>query len=436
MKRRCFIIFIVRDSSLRYHDIRIQIVGRIMGSRRANLLTAVAVNAKKDPGYYPDGNGLYLQISTSGSKSWVLRFSLNKKAREMGLGSIVDRTLSEAREQARKYRLQLDEGIDPIEARKAQRQANLLATMPRKTFSECAHEYHKLHASSWKNAKHADQWINTLTSYAFPVFGDKDISTIAKGDILQALEPIWQTKTETASRVKQRIRAVLDWAAARDYRIGHDPHLWDQVDRSLPKVKAIKKVTHFAACPYPAVATTLATIRKCSATETIKDAIEFAVLTATRSGEVRGAKWEEIDFDSRRWVIPPERMKAKREHRIPLSDHTLRLLEARKKVAGDGPLIFATDRGKPFSDMAFTMLLRREGFDFTMHGFRSTFRDWSAEQTSFPREVCEAALAHTNKDATEAAYFRSDLFEKRRELMTAWAAYCSSESKNEHTEMV
>ena len=400
-----------------------------MGSRRANLLTAVGINAKKEPGYYPDGNGLYLQVSTGGSKSWVLRFSLNKKAREMGLGSIVDRTLSEAREQARKYRQQLAEGIDPIEARKMQRQANLQATAAAKTFQDCAAEYHKLHASSWKNAKHADQWINTLTTYAFPVFGDKDVSAISKADILQALEPIWKTKTETASRVKQRIRAVLDWAAARDYRVGHDPHLWDQVDRSLPKAKSIKKVTHFASCPYLAVQATLKAIRKSSATDTVKDAVEFTVLTAVRSGECRGATWDEIDFDGRRWIIPPARMKAKREHRVPLSSRAIEILKQRRKIAGDSPLVFASDRQKALSDMVFTMLLRREGFDYTMHGFRSTFRDWSAEQTSFPREVCEAALAHTNKDATEAAYFRSDLFEKRRELMDAWASYCVTEIK-------
>jgi integrase len=423
-----FSLNIVRESSLRYHDIREQNGGEIMGSRRANLLTAVAVNAKKDPGYYPDGNGLYLQVAALGSKSWVLRFSLNKKAREMGLGSIVDRTLSDAREQARKYRLQLAEGIDPIEARKAQRQANLLATMARKTFQECALEYHKLHASSWRNAKHADQWINTLTTYVFPVFGNKDVSSISKSEILQALEPIWHSKTETASRVKQRIRAVLVGAAARDYWAGHDPRLWDQVDRSLPKAKAIKKVSHFAACPYVSALTTLLTIRKSAATDTVKDAFEFTVLTAVRSGEARGAKWDEIDFDGRRWIIPAERMKGNREHRVPLSGPAMKILERRCHLPSDSPLIFVSDRQKPLSDMVFTMLLRREGFDYTMHGFRSTFRDWSAEQTSFPREVCEAALAHTNKDATEAAYFRSDLFEKRRELMEAWASHCSISS--------
>jgi integrase len=424
MKIRTFREFMVQESSVRYHDIHISDAGEIMGSRRANLLTSVAVNAKKEPGYYLDGNGLYLQVAASGAKSWVLRFSLNKRAREMGLGSIVDRTLSEAREQARKYRQQLSEGIDPIEARKLQRQANLLATATRKTFKECALEYHKLHAGGWKNPKHADQWINTLTAYAFPIFGSKDVSSISKADVLHVLEPIWHTKTETASRVKQRIRAVLEWPAARDYRAGHDPHLWSQVTRSLPKAKAIKKVTHLAACPYTAVAGALDTIRYSSATDVVKDAIEFTVLTAARSGEARGARWDEIDVAGRRWIIPPERMKAKREHRIPLSAVAMKILERRRQVAGNSPLIFATDRQKSLSDMVFTMLLRREGFDFTMHGFRSTFRDWSAEQTSYPREVCEAALAHVNKDATEAAYFRSDLFEKRRELMNDWAAFC------------
>ena len=344
----------------------------------------------------------------------------------MGLGSIVDRTLSEAREQARKYRQQLTEEIDPIEARKAQRQANLAATMSRKTFAECAHEYHKLHAKGWKNPKHADQWINTLTTYAFPIFGDKDVSFISKGEVLQVLEPIWQTKTETASRLKQRIRAVLDWAVARDYRSGHDPLLWDQVDRSLPKAKSIKKVNHFAACPYVSALTTLLTIRNSTATDTVKDAFEFTVLTAARSGEARGAKWDEIDFEGRRWIIPAERMKAKREHRVPLSARAMEILKRRRQIAGDSPLIFPSDRQKQLSDMVFTMLFRREGFEYTMHGFRSTFRDWSAEQTSFPREVCEAALSHTNKDATEAAYFRSDLFEKRRKLMDAWSGFCAT----------
>lgn len=391
-------------------------------------LSAVAVNAKKEPGYYADGDGLYLQVTATGAKTWILRFMLNKKAREMGLGSTSKYSLSEARERARKYRQLLDDGIDPIAFRQAEREKNLMVAAQRRTFEECAHEYHKLHATSWKNAKHADQWINTLTTYAFPEFGTKDVSDVSKADILRALEPIWITKPETASRLRQRIRAVLDWAAARDYRRGHDPHIWDQVSRSLPKTKDIKKSQHFAACPYAGIYDALRSIKSSGAGETVKHAIEFIVLTAARSGEVRGARWPEIDFEGKRWIIPGERMKAGREHRIPLSPRAMEIIEARRTAAGESDLIFASDRNKAYSDMTFTMALRRLGHDFTIHGFRSTFRDWAAEQTAFPREVCEAALAHVSaKDATEAAYFRSDLFEKRRQLMNTWAAYCATE---------
>lgn len=400
-----------------------------MGKRQSNRLTAVSINAKKQAGYYADGNGLYLQVSASGAKSWILRFSLNKRAREMGLGSLSDWTLSEAREQARKYRQLLDEGIDPIAHRQTQRERNLLATAQRRTFEQCATDYRDLHASGWKNLKHADQWINTLTSYAFPIFGKKDVSDVSKADILAALEPIWTTKPETASRVRQRIRAVLDWAAARDYRQGHDPHLWDQVAKALPATKDIKKSQHFAACPYSSVNEVLKAIKTSGASDTVKLAFEFVVLNASRSGEVRGAKWSEIEFENKRWIIPKERMKANREHRVPLSPRALEILELRKKNAGESELIFPSEKGKPYSDMTFTMLLRRRGYEFTMHGFRSTFRDWAAEQTAFPREVCEAALAHAVENATEASYFRSDLFEKRRQLMETWAHYCATERK-------
>lgn len=400
-----------------------------MGKRQANKLTPVTVNAKKAPGYYADGNGLYLQVSPSGTKSWVLRFMLNKRAREMGLGSIFDRTLAEARERAKEFRQLLDDGIDPIAQRQAERQRNMLVTAQRRTFEECAIEYRNLHANGWKNAKHAAQWINTLTAYAFPIFGKKDISEVSKADILRALEPIWTTKPETASRVKQRIRAVLDWAAARDYRTGHDPHLWDQISRSMPKTKDIKKATHFAACPYVDIYPALRSITNSGASDKVKFAIVFTVLTAARSGEVRGAEWSEIDFEGRRWIIPGERMKAGREHRVPLSQKAIDILKTLQQTAGDSELIFPSDKKKPYSDMTFTMLLRRLGHTFTIHGFRSTFRDWAAEQTAFPREVCEAALSHSTKDATEAAYFRSDLFEKRRQLMEAWATYCSTEKQ-------
>lgn len=316
-----------------------------MGKRQVNRLTPVAVNAKKAPGHYPDGNGLYLQVSESGSKSWVLRFTLNKRSREMGLGSIHDRTLAQARDAARLYRQKLADGIDPIEYRRNERAANLLATAKRRTFKECANEYRNLHASGWKNAKHADQWINTLTAYAFPVFGDKDVSAVTKGDILQALEPIWTAKPETASRTKQRIRAVLDWAAARDYRTNHDPHLWDQVARALPKTKDIKKSKHFEACPYPDIHSALASIKQSGATDVAKLALEFIVLTAARSGEVRGARWSEIDFEGKRWIIPPARMEASREHRVPLSERAIEILKLRRNAAKSETtlLTYATD---------------------------------------------------------------------------------------------
>ncbi|MBK4735813.1 tyrosine-type recombinase/integrase [Noviherbaspirillum pedocola] len=394
-----------------------------MGRQVRTRLTAVGIKALKQPGYYADGDGLYLQISNSGTKSWIFRFMRNKRAREMGLGSVSTYTLAEARDRVRKCRQLLDEGIDPIEYRQAEREKNLAAASTRRTFAECAHEYHWLHANGWKNRKHADQWINTLTAYAFPVFGTKDVSDVSKADILRVLEPIWAAKPETASRVRQRIRAVLDWAAARDYRHGHDPHLRDQVARSLPKTKDLKKESHFAACRYVEVNAALQSIINSTASSAVKNALEFTILTAARSGEVRGAKWSEIDFEGKRWIIPAERMKAKREHRIPLSPRAMQILEFQRE--NESELIFANDRKASFSDMTFTALLRRLGHAFTVHGFRSTFRNWAAEQTAFPREVCEAALAHASgKDATEAAYFRSDLFEKRRQLMEAWANYC------------
>lgn len=412
-------------------------MGRSVGKRQVERLTAVAVNAKKERGYYADGNGLYLQVGKpheeggklmAGSKSWVFRFTLHGRSREMGLGSITTYSLAEAREQARKCRQLLDSGMDPIERRDNERAQIKLATSQRRTFAQCAVEYHRLHADGWKNAKHSGQWLNTLRAYAYPIFGDRDVSDVSKADVLRALEPIWAAKPETASRVRQRIRAVLDWAAARDYRQGHDPHLWDQISRALPKTKDIKKAGHFAACPYTKVGAAIASVTASSVGNSVKAAMEFIILTACRSGEARGAKWSEIDFDDAKWVIPAARMKAGKEHRVPLSPRVVAVLQAQRGQHAE--LVFPSDKGKPYSDMTFTMALRRLGHEFTVHGFRSTFRDWAAEQTAYPREVCEAALAHVSgKDATEAAYFRSDLFEKRRELMASWAAYCAKKQQ-------
>ena len=400
-------------------------------ARTINKLTPLGVLRQRNPGYYGDGAGLWLQVAKTAdldqvSKSWIFRFTLRGKAQEMGLGPLHTITLAEAREAATAARKLLRDGVNPIEHRRTARREQALAEARYKTFEWCATEYHRIHEKTWKNSKHAAQWINTLKTYAFPKFGSKCINDINKEDILAALDPIWLTKSETATRVQQRLRTVLDWAGAKDYRKNSAPRLWEEIAGALPKLPSKDKRTRsFAACPHKAVAAAVKAIRQSPGGETQRQALEFIILTAARTGEVRGATWSEIDFDNARWVIPAQRMKAGAEHRIPLSRRALDLLEAQK--GKHETLVFPSDRKKPFSDMAFTMTLRRLGFDFTVHGFRSTFRDWSAEETAYPREVCEAALAHkSSKSATEAAYFRSDLFEKRRHLMDDWARYCEN----------
>jgi len=393
-------------------------VGRIVG--KSNQLTAVSVNAKKVPGYYLDGNGLYLRVASGGSKSWLFRFMLHGKAREMGLGSLATFSLSEARERARECRQLLADGIDPINHRASKVASLKVESANRKTFEQCANEYIASHSAAWRNAKHAQQWPSTLKLYAYPIFGSKDISDVAKADILAAVEPIWSSKTETASRVLQRVRTVIEWSVARDFRKNHDATLWDQIKRALPKKEKVQVRTHFASCPYANAAEAVKSILSAIAEPTLKNALLFTILNAARSGEVRGATSAEIDKRDWKWVIPGDRMKSGKEHRVPLSSQSIAILKEQDSVG----LIFGNMKGKPYSDMAMTMLLRRLGHEFTVHGFRSTFRDWAAEQTSFPSEVAEAALAHSLKDKTEAAYFRSDLFEKRRQLMQAWADYC------------
>jgi integrase len=400
-------------------------LGAEMANHRRQRLTALGIASKKAPGYYADGGGLYLRVARGGTKSWMFRFMLRGRAREMGLGSILDKPLAQAREDALRCRQLLLDGIDPITHREGQREKAIAAVRKKRTFQECATDYHATHSTGWRNAKHAKEWIASLTTHVFPTFGAKDVSHVGKSDILAVLEPIWLKKHETASRLRQRIRAILDWAAARDFRTGQDPHLWDQITRSLPRTKDVRKPKHFRACPYEQIGSTLRTIRECSASNCIKQAMEFTILTASRTGMVRFAVWEEFDLEKRRWNIPALRMKAGVEHRVPLPPRVLEILNERAKgVDKLTGLVFPSPAKKPHSDMTFTMQLRRLQLDFTMHGFRSTFRDWAAEQTTFSAQVCEAALAHAVKDATEAAYFRSDLFEKRRELMDAWAAFC------------
>ena len=294
------------------------------------------------------------------------------------------------------------------------------------TFQQCAEGYITAHRAGWRNGKHRDQWSNTLATYVNPVFGSLPVQNIDTALVMKAIEPIWSEKPETASRVRGRIEAILDWATARGFRVGENPARWrGHLDKLLPKKTKVRRVEHHAALPFAEMGTFLAELRKQSGVGA--RALEFAILTAARTGEAIGARWEELDLTERTWTIPAERMKAEKEHRVPLSDAAHPILEELAKVRHDD-FVFPGDRAdRPLSNMAMTMTLRRMGRgDLTVHGFRSSFRDWAAERTGFPAEVAEMALAHTVADKVEAAYRRGDLFQKRRQLMEAWARFCTT----------
>lgn len=396
-----------------------------MGTRSLNRLSAKAVDSLNGRGYYADGGGLYLQISKFETRSWVFRYSLAGKAREMGLGPYPDVSLKDAREKAAEGRKLLRDGIDPIERRQAARSTMIAARASALTFEQCAAAYIAAKEHEWKNTKHAQQWRNTLATYANPVIGSMLVSDVEQAHILKILEPIWTTKTETAARLRGRLENVLDWARVRGYRKGDNPAKWaGHLDTLLATPRKVAKVEHHAALPYAEAGAFMADLRKQAGMGA--RALEFAILTAARSGEVRGATWAEIDLDAAVWTIPGERMKAGKEHRIPLSPAAVDLLRALPR--SEGGLVFpGMKERRPLSDMSLTAVLRRmKRGDLTAHGFRSTFRDWAGETTAYPREVIEHALAHQLKDKAEAAYARGSLFDKRRLLMAAWAKYCAT----------
>lgn len=325
-------------------------------------------------------------------------------------------TLAEAREKASTYRKMAREGGDPLAERRAQ------ARIP--TFAEAAERVYAEHKASWKNSKHAAQWINTLKQYAFPELGPRRVDQIDTPDVLRALGPIWLTKPETARRVRQRIGTVLDWAKAAGYRNGENPV--DGVTKGLPKQNG--RDSHHAALPYRDVPNFAATLRASDASEAARLAFEFLILTASRTAEVLGATWSEVDLNERIWTVPAHRIKAGRAHRVPLPDRCIEVLKRARELSTESDHVFTGRSGhKPLSNMVFLMILRRMQLPITAHGFRSSFRDWAAEQTHFPREVCEMALAHAISNKVEAAYRRGDLFERRRELMDVWAAFVESE---------
>ena len=386
------------------------------GQHPEKALSSVKIKSLSKSGRYTDGNGLYLIVDPSGAKRWVLRTVVKGKRTDIGLGSISLVSLAEAREEAAKLRKIARADGDPLAERRAARRA-----VP--SFEAAANTVHEAHKPSWKNPKHADQWINTLSEYIFPVFGHKSIDQIDSADILKAMNPIWLAKAETAKRVLQRIRAVLDWAKASGFRSGDNPV--DGVSRVLPRQKDAR--THHAALPYAEVPGFIQKLRVLDAIVAGRLGFEFTILTAARTSEVLNAAWTEIDIENAIWTIPAARMKAKREHRVPLSSRCLAILKEARKLSANSAFVFpGRSADKPLSNMVFLMALRRMKLDITAHGFRSSFRDWAAEQTHFPQAVCEAALAHSVKDKTEAAYNRTDLFKKRRDLMTAWAKYCTT----------
>jgi len=395
--------------------------------KKVKALGALEVKNLKDSGMYAVGevSGLQLSIKPSGAKSWILRTKVGTRRTDIGLGGYPDVTLAAARERARETLASIRSGVDPVADRRAKRVAVVW------TFKACALAYIKEHKPSWKNAKHGDQWTNTLENYVYQHFGDKHVKDVDTGDITTALRAHWTTKNETMVRVRNRIELVLSWAAAQGYRPkGFNPATWrGHLDQVLPKPSKVNNRKSFEALPINdmhAFTTKLRTVDGMSAR-----CLEFAILTACRSGEARGALWSEIDLETCMWNIPAERMKAKRPHRVPLSADAIKLLRLLPRLKdGEGKdvlLVFpGRDITKPLSDMSLTAVMRRMDLTAVPHGFRSTFTDWTAERTSYPSEVREMALAHAIGNETEAAYRRGDLLDKRRNLMEDWAKFLST----------
>lgn len=396
-------------------------------ARAAEKLSAVAVAKQAKPGLYGDGRGLWLQVRpgvAGPSKSWVLRYMRAGRARTMGLGPYPDISLADARERAAAARRLLIDGRDPIEERDRARAATRLEAARAVTFRDAAERYIAAHRAGWKNAKHAAQWTATLDAYTFGVLGSLPVAAVDVGLVLKVLEPIWTAKPETAARVRGRIEAILDWATARGLRVGENPARWrGHLDKLLPARAKVARVKHHAALPYADLPAFMVALR--SVAGIAARALEFAILTAARTGEVIGARWSEVDLDAALWTVPADRMKAGREHRVALAGRALEILrDAAAHQQGD--FIFPGAKPKqPLSNMALLAVLKRMGrTDLTTHGFRSTFKDWASEQTAFPGEVTEMALAHVVTDKVEAAYRRGDLLQKRRDLAATWSGYC------------
>ncbi|WP_186020374.1 tyrosine-type recombinase/integrase [Burkholderia gladioli] len=406
--------------------------------RKAKELSALAVSRLTTPGTHAVGGvaGLALQVSPTGARSWILRATVGGRRREIGLGSFSPQGLSlkDARARAQATRDEIQGGTDPVLARKEAASRLRASQAFEISFEDAAKRFIKAKAPEWKNAKHGDQWRNTLGEYVYPKIGSLMVRHIARAHVVDVLEPIWTTKTETASRLRGRIEAILDWARVKGFRDdGVNPATWrGNLDKLLSAPKRTKRVRNHPALPIEQMSDFMVTLR---ATPGVSArCLEFVILTAARSGEARGATWEEIDLRRAIWAIPSDRMKAKKEHRVPRSPAAVALLKSIERQPGQD-LVFPSPRsGGVLSDMSLLELMRRQGFGATPHGFRSTFRDWAGEHTNYPRELAEVALAHIKADATEAAYWRGDVLEKRRQMMVDWAEFIAQQKSTAHDE--
>jgi integrase len=393
-------------------------------TRMIHRLSATKVKTASE-GMHCDGGGLYLQVAAgvdSPSRSWLFRYVINGRERQMGLGPVDIVSLSAARDKAAECRKLRYEGIDPLERRNASRADTALQKVKLMTFDQCAAAYIKAHAAGWRDDKSYQQWTNSLKAYASPVFGSLSVAAVDTGLVMKAIEPVWKATPETGSRLRGRIESILDWAKVRGHRSGENPARWKgHLEALLPARSKMAKVEHLASMPYAELPALMTELRQRDGI--VPSALQFTILTAARSGETLGAKWSEVDVDAKTWTIPASRMKAGIEHRVPLTDAAINIVK-RMRTISTSDYVFSGSSRATLSIASMLKMLSRMGRDITVHGFRSTFRTWAAEQTAFPSDVIEMSLAHSTGSKVELAYQRSDLFEKRRRLMDAWAAYC------------
>ena len=415
-------------------------------ARQMNKLSALKVNRISTPGWHGDGGGLWLQLTPTGARSWVFRYTLQGRQKVLGLGATHTITLQEAREKARKLRQQLLDGIDPGEARKQAKAASALAKAKRISFDEVVAAFIASKKHEWTNPKHTAQWESTLTTYCSPFIGKLDVADVDTDLVLKCLKPIWTEKTETASRVRQRMEAVLSYATTAGHRKGDNPARWKgHLEHLLAKAGRVAKVRNHPSLPWVRMPAFMKTIEPMNGNAAL--ALQFAILTATRSGEVRGATWAEIDIEKAVWKIPAARMKAKREHQVPLSPAALAILKRVVRFEDEELVFPGAKRGAQLSDMSLAACIKRmnqnepiwvdeHGAAIVPHGFRATFRMWAAEVSNFPREVAEHALAHQLPDKVEAAYQRGSQFAKRIKLMEQWASWCMSPARQDNVQPI